>query len=107
MHSWLPDRQTLSWKLDVCVEPISQAIHHYYGESKLWYRGLEEVFKIEKNEQNNIFYVTVQVQTFEGAHNLTYGKETITFRLKGDEIEVVDFKHRDIPIEEWTKLELR
>jgi hypothetical protein len=51
--------------------------------------------------------VTVQVQTFEGAHNPPYGEETITFQINGSQIKVVDYKHRDVPKEEWTKIELR
>ncbi|WP_164670069.1 DUF3888 domain-containing protein [Virgibacillus doumboii] len=89
------------------VEPISKAIHNYYGEYKLWSRSFEKVLKIDKDKHDNLLYVTVQVQTFEGAHNPPYGEETITFRLKGNEVEVVNFKHRDIPKEEWKRLELR
>ncbi|MDC3414482.1 DUF3888 domain-containing protein [Aquibacillus sp. 3ASR75-11] len=89
------------------LDPISEAIHNYYGEYKLWYRGLEKVLQIEKDERENAFLLTVQVQTVEGAHNPPYGEETITFRISGSDIKVVDYKHRDIPEEEWTKLELR
>ncbi|WP_407656594.1 DUF3888 domain-containing protein [Lentibacillus cibarius] len=90
------------------IKPISQAIDDYYGESKLWYRGLEKVLEIKKDEQNHRFTVTVQVQTFEGPHNPPYGEETITFSLKGDEAKVVNFDHRDIPKKEWAKkLQLR
>jgi len=87
------------------AEPIREAVNTYYGESKLW--NQEKVLKIEKDEQNYVFYVTVQVRTFEGAHSPPYGEETITFRIKRSEIDVIDYKHRDIPKEEWTKLKLR
>lgn len=89
------------------VEPISKAIYVYYNENKLWIRGFEKILKIEKDEHENDIYITVQVQTFEGAHNPPYGGETITFQIKGSQIKVVDYKHRDIPKEEWTKIELR
>ncbi|MBT2699089.1 DUF3888 domain-containing protein [Bacillus sp. ISL-40] len=88
------------------VDPISKAIETYY-KPKLWNRGFEKIIKIEKDEENFIFYVTVQVETFEGAHNPPYGEETITFKIKSRQIVVVDYKHRDIPKEEWTKIELR
>ncbi|HFJ9342696.1 TPA: DUF3888 domain-containing protein [Bacillus mobilis] len=29
-----------------------------------------------------MFYVTVKIQTFEGANNPPYGEDTITFRIK-------------------------
>lgn len=88
------------------IEPISKAVEEYY-EPKLWYRGDEKILNIKKDETDNVYYVTVQVQTFEGAHNPPYGEETITFRINGNEINVTDYKHRDIPDEEWTKLKLR
>ncbi len=72
-----------------------------------WYRGFEKILKIDNDEKNNVFVVTVQVQTYEGAHNPPYGEETITFRIKGSDIELVDYKHRDIPKEELRKLKLR
>jgi len=88
------------------IDPIGKAIEENY-KPKLWYRGFEKIINVKKDESNNIYYVTVQVQTFEGAHNPPYGEETITFRIKGSEINVSDYKHRDIPKEEWTKLQLR
>ncbi|MEC1373954.1 DUF3888 domain-containing protein [Heyndrickxia oleronia] len=88
------------------VDPISKAIETNY-KPKLWYRGFEKILKIERDEENSNLNVTVQVQTFEGAHNPPYGEETITFQIRGSQIKVVDYKHRDIPKKEWTKLELR
>lgn len=49
----------------------------------------------------------MQIQTFEGAHNPPYGEDTITFRIKGNEIEAIHYKHRNIPEEELKKLKLR
>ncbi|MFZ3577484.1 DUF3888 domain-containing protein [Virgibacillus sp. DJP39] len=89
------------------LQPISTAVKKHYGEPKLWYRGFEKVIKIEEDEQDYVFYITVQVQTFEGAHNPPYGEETITFKIRGSQIEMIDFKHRDISKEESIKLELR
>ncbi|MDA2026932.1 DUF3888 domain-containing protein [Bacillus albus] len=54
-----------------------------------------------------MFYVTVQIQTFEGAHNPPYGEDTITFRIKGNEIKSIHYKHRNILEEELKKLQLR
>lgn len=88
------------------IDPIRIAIDDYY-QPKLWDRGFEKIIKIKKDESDNVYFVTVQVQTFEGAHNPPYGEETITFRIKGSKIEVTDYSHRDIPEEEWTKLKLR
>jgi hypothetical protein len=83
------------------LDPISTVV------DRPWYRGNEKILKIEKDEHTMTYYVTVQVITFEGAHNPPYGEETITFRVKGSEVEVLDYKHRDIPKEELGKLKLR
>ncbi|OLS33447.1 DUF3888 domain-containing protein [Bacillus sp. MRMR6] len=88
------------------IDPIGKAVEEYY-QPKLWYRGDEKILKIKKEESDNAYYVTVQVQTFVGPHNPPYGEETITFRIRGSEINVSEYKHRDIPEEEWTKLKLR
>ncbi|MDL4839455.1 DUF3888 domain-containing protein [Aquibacillus rhizosphaerae] len=92
--------------IEQLVGPIGKAIDEHY-KPKLWYRGFEKILEIKKDETSNIYFVTVQVQTFEGAHNPPYGEETITFRIRGNEINVCDYEHRDIPEEEWSKLELR
>lgn len=78
------------------LNQFGKAIEEYY-QLKLWYRDDEKILKIKKDESNNVYYVTVQVQTFEGPHNPPYGEETITFQIKGSEIKVTDYKHRDIP----------
>nr|WP_245831892.1 DUF3888 domain-containing protein [Oceanobacillus senegalensis] len=89
------------------IEPISQAVQNYYGESKLWYRGMEKILKIEEDEEDHTFLLTIQVQTFEGAHNPPYGEETITFQIDGSDVKTLHYRHRDIPKEEWGGLELR
>lgn len=93
--------------IEQILDSISQAVHNYYGESKLWYKGLEKILSIGKNERDNTFLLIIQVQTFEGAHNPPYGEETITFRIESNDIKMIDYQHRDIPEEEWSKLKLR
>ncbi|MGF9769351.1 DUF3888 domain-containing protein [Bacillus albus] len=93
--------------MNLLIEPISKEVEKYYKEPKLWDRGSEKIVEITKDEANYIFYVTVQIQTFEGAHNPPYGEDTITFRIKEDEIKSIHYKHRNISEEELKKLQLR
>ncbi|HDR7669206.1 Uncharacterized protein BCZB5J_04170 [Bacillus cereus] len=93
--------------INLLLEPISKEVENYYKEPKLWYRGFEKILEIKTDKTNSIFYVTVQIQTFEGAHNPPYGEDTITFRIKGNDVKTIHYKHRDIPEEELKKLELR
>lgn len=100
-------KQLLKEALIEClVDPIGKAIDTYY-QPKLWDRGFEKILKIERDETDSNLNVTVQVRTFEGAHNPPYGEETITFQIYGSQIKVLNYKHRDIPKEEWMKIELR
>ncbi|PFM90699.1 hypothetical protein COD05_18510 [Bacillus cereus] len=93
--------------MNLLLEPISKEVENYYKEPKLWDRGSEKILEIKKDEVNSIFYVTVQIQTFEGAHNPPYGEDTIIFRIKGNDVKTIHYKHRDISEEELKKLELR
>lgn len=89
------------------LDPISRAVNDYYQEPKLGYRGFEKVLNIEKDKSNYVFYITVQVQTFEVAHNPPYGEDTITFRIKGSNVEMINYKHRLMEQEEFQKIKLR
>lgn len=90
------------------LDDIEKAVESYYGRKKLWYRGFEQILRIEKDETKFEFYVTVRVTTFEGAHNPPYGEETMTFRIKGGgEVELIDYRHRNSPNEELSKLKVR
>ncbi|WP_242308284.1 DUF3888 domain-containing protein [Bacillus cereus group sp. BfR-BA-01524] len=93
--------------IELLLEPISKEVENYYKEPKLWYRGSEKILEIKKDTTNYTFYVTVQIQTFEGAHNPPYGEDTITFLIKGNDLKTIHYKHRDISEEESNKLELR
>ncbi len=68
---------------------------------------LKKILEIKTDKTNNIFYVPVQIQTFEGAHNPPYGEDTITFRIKGNDVKTIRYKHRDIPEEELKKTRIK
>src|SRR3954447_13463436 len=57
-----------------------------------WFRNNEEILEIKQDEEDiDIFYVTVQVITFQGPHNAPYMQEIITFRIKDSKIKPVDY----------------
>ncbi|OCA84168.1 hypothetical protein A8F94_15720 [Bacillus sp. FJAT-27225] len=93
--------------IDRLLDPIGEAVEKQYGQSKLWFRGDEKILKIEKDSENYYFLVTVQIQTFEGPHNPPYGRDTMTFKIRGSEVELLDFKHETVPEEELAKLQFR
>ena len=73
----------------VCHVVFTKCNHFLYKSKVSDY----DIVEIKKDEANYIFYVTVQIQTFEGAHNPPYGEDTITFRIKGNEISSFDYAH--------------
>ncbi|WP_412675766.1 MULTISPECIES: DUF3888 domain-containing protein [Bacillus] len=42
-----------------------------------------------------IIHPTEQIHTYENAHNLPYGLETITFKVTPAGIPTIDFRHQD------------
>lgn len=67
-----------------------------------WFRGNEKIVEIKNDDQDNdIFYVTVQVVTFQGQHNPPYMEEKITFKIVDNKIKPIDYFNRVIPENEW------
>lgn len=79
---------------------IYKAVVQYYGKNNYKQIALydAEIISIERLPEDHFcFEITVQVTTFEGAHNPPYGIETITIRKKLAETRVINFKHENKP----------
>ncbi|NHM34074.1 DUF3888 domain-containing protein [Neobacillus terrae] len=73
-----------------------------------WFRGKEKVLEIKKDrEHKGVFYVKVQVVTFQGPHNPPYTEEIITFKIKGNKVKPIDYYNRVIPESEWIKFKIK
>ena len=70
---------------------ISKEIDRYYGHPKQF--DFEKIISIKKTPEKNEFEITVQVETFTGAHNPPRGKETITIVTSAMGTKVINFKH--------------
>jgi len=81
---------------------IYKEIEKHYGEPKQFYN--QRILKIKKARQGSFWFnVTVQVTTFEGAHNPPYDLVTITFsnyRLSPS-WRAIDFKSRRLKPNEY------
>ncbi len=63
--------------------PIDKAIEKHFGKRKQFYcQRILQIKKIEPYETYRYFNVTVQLTTFEGAHDFPYDLVTITFSNK-------------------------
>lgn len=73
---------------------ISEAVEHYYGYRKSYGLSDVKVLSISREKADEFrFRVKVQINTFEGAHNPPYGKETIIFEVTVDKVKVIQFLH--------------
>ena len=82
---------------------IQQELKKQYGEIKQ--NDCANITKINKLQQGSyLFNVTVQVTTFEGAHNPPHDLVTITFSNENDlEWHAIDFKRRRLKPNEITE----
>lgn len=72
---------------------ISKEIEQHYGEIKQYYCA--NILQIKKLEKGSYYFdVTVQVTTFEGAHNPPFDLVTITFSNRSIDWRIIDFKSR-------------
>jgi hypothetical protein len=74
---------------------INKEIEKHYGEPKQFYN--QRILKIKKFREGSFWFdVTVQVTTFEDAHNPPYDLVTITFSnyRPGPGWRAIDFKSR-------------
>lgn len=75
-------------------QSITAAVDDYYGEHRQYWQ--QNLFSLQKLPQSPYYEVTIQVETFYGAHNPPYGIETMVFHIGiFGEIQLVDFDHQD------------
>ncbi|MGW8427678.1 DUF3888 domain-containing protein [Peribacillus simplex] len=74
---------------------ISEEVVNYYGYYKQYGLFDAKIIRIIRQSEGSFsFRVTVQVITFEHAHNPPYGKETITFDVSPFGVKVINFVHK-------------
>ncbi|PHG07522.1 hypothetical protein COI66_17470 [Bacillus toyonensis] len=71
---------------------ILKATRTYYPHGKLY--TSPRIVDIVRDEFNDKYKITVQIVTFEGAHNPPYGFDTITLEIP--DFKVVKYEHVDV-----------
>lgn len=91
--------------LNLLYPSIDKALEKHFGKSKQWYcQRILQIKKVKPYETYSYFNVTVQVTTFEGAHDFPYDLVTITFSNKYTmEWRAIDVKSRRLKPNEITK----
>lgn len=87
--------------LDLLFPSIYNTLEKHFGKPKQFY--CDKILQVKKKEEKNYtFYnVTVQMKTFEGAHDYPYDLVTITFSNKySTEWKAIDIKSRPLKPDE-------
>ncbi|MGO4889445.1 DUF3888 domain-containing protein [Anaerobacillus sp. MEB173] len=91
--------------LNLLFPSIDKAIEKHFGKPKQYY--CEQILQIKKKVEHKTyryFNVTVQLTTFEGAHDFPYDLVTLTFSNKNSmEWRAIDVKSRTLKPNEITK----
>ncbi|MGD6857664.1 DUF3888 domain-containing protein [Bacillus infantis] len=91
--------------LDLLFHPINKAIEKHFGKPKQSY--CEKILQISDEIEHNTyryFNVTVQLTTFEGAHDFPFDLVTITFSNRYSmEWQPIDIKSRRLKPNEITE----
>lgn len=102
-HAFNDDNNNELYKkpLLALINPYLQsAVNEYYssiGKPVRQY-GLYDakILKIkEANRGEFTFYITIELNTYTGAHNPPYGKETISLYIDASTAKVIDYKHQE------------
>ncbi|MFJ8067218.1 DUF3888 domain-containing protein [Psychrobacillus sp. NPDC096426] len=89
--------------LDLLFLSTDKALEEHFGKPKQYYCG--KIIQIEKKVEPAYFNVTVQLITFEGAHDFPFDLVTITFSNKNRiEWRAIDIKSRTLKPNEITNI---
>jgi hypothetical protein len=89
--------------LDLLFPSTYKALEEHFGKPKQYY--CEQILQIEKKVEPSHFNVTVQLATFEGAHDFPFDLVTITFSNKNSiEWRAIDIKSRTLKPNEITNI---
>jgi hypothetical protein len=82
---------------------IDKEIEKHFGKPKQYY--CQQILQIKKLEQGSYYFdVTLQVTTFEGAHNPPFDLVTIKFsNFRSPSWQTIDFKSKRLEPDEITK----
>ena len=89
--------------LDLLFLSTYKALEEHFGKPKQYY--CEQILKIEKKVEPSHLNVTVQLITFEGAHDFPFDLVTITFSNKNSvEWRTIDIKSKTLKPKEITNI---
>ena len=80
-------------------ETLHKAVEKHYGAPRSY--STYRILSIKPVSDSFVYEIVIQIETFTGAHNPPYGKDTVTFWLNASEVDcdpwLKEYKHEDIP----------
>ncbi len=84
--------------LTLLTPALDQAVKSVYGEPKQFDLFNAKINRIDRPQKGGFhFIVDVTIQTFEGAHNPPYGKDTFTFDVTPEKTTLLKSTHIEVP----------
>lgn len=77
--------------LSLFTPKINDAVEQYYNERRQYWR--EKIINI-KEIGNYKYELTIQIETFVGAHDAPVGKDTLVFTTNLNDIKLKKFTHQ-------------
>ncbi|WEG11455.1 DUF3888 domain-containing protein [Pullulanibacillus sp. KACC 23026] len=83
--------------LTLLTPALDEAVEKVYGKPQPYDLFNAKIETIERPQSGGFhFIVTVSIQTFEGAHNPPYGRDSFTFDVTPDRTILLHTKHTDV-----------
>ena len=114
--SFVVGKPTLSAEISKTSEPAAMEDVIFLFMSSAIYEAMENYYKAPRQYLNPdilsvsqlpgsyVYEIVYQFETFTGAHNPPYGKDTITFWVYNGGIWVKEYEHTEIPALDWWNL---
>jgi hypothetical protein len=82
--------------ISLLLDEINEAIQNYYKDpnKSFWKAKIIDLKRIGDGIYE--FEVSIELETFEGAHNPPYGKDTLVFTRKIEGIKLIKYLHKSL-----------
>jgi hypothetical protein len=82
--------------ISLLLDDINKAIQTYYDDpnKSFWKAKIIDLKRIGEGIYE--FEVTIELETFEGAHNPPYGKDILVFLRKIEGIKLIKYQHKQL-----------
>lgn len=82
--------------ISLLLDDINKAVQSYYNDpnKSFWKAKIIDLKRIGEGIYE--FEVTIEIETFEGAHNPPYGKDILVFSREIEGIKLIKYQHKQL-----------